>query len=373
MLRIEQMTLREVLLPLKEPFQISSGTEKDRHIFLLKLKDGDGFVGWGECVAGKVPNYSPETIDTAWIMIGEWVAPRIIGSEFKGPEEIHDVLERDFRGHRMAKAGVEMAAWELTAQIRGIPLAQLLGGSSEKIGVGRSIGIQMNPEALVEKVRACLAQGYRKIKMKIKPGADVEYVKAVREAVGSDAPLMVDANNAYTLDDIDTLKKLDDFGLIMIEQPLAWDDVVRHATLQKQMKTPICLDESITSLEKAEDMISLGSGRIINIKPGRVGGFTASRAIHDLCEKHRIPVWCGGMLESGVGRAHNVALASLPNFTIPGDISPSARYWERDIVVPEWKMDDQGMITAPLDRPGMGVTVDMDRVDDLTVRFETLS
>ena len=372
MLNIKQITLREILLPLKEPFQISSGTEHNRHIFLVRLKDVDGFVGWGECVAGKAPNYLPETIDAAWVMVREWVAPRILGSELHGPEEVFKALEQDFRGHRMAKAGIEMAAWELAAQIQGIPLARLLGGTRQKVSVGISLGIQEDPEALVTKVQDCLNQGYKKIKIKITPGKDVAYVKAVREAVGSNAPIMVDANNAYSLEDIETLKQLDDFGLIMIEQPLTWEDVVRHATLQKQMKTPICLDESITSLEKAEDMISLSSGRIINIKPGRVGGFTASKAIHDLCEKHEIPVWCGGMLESGVGRAHNVALASLPNFTIPGDISPSSRYWEQDIVTPEWTMED-GKITVPLDRPGMGVSVNLDRVDDLTVRFENIS
>ena len=372
MLNIQQIILREILLPLKEPFQISSGVQKDRHIFLLKLKDVNGIVGWGECVAGKAPNYLPETIDSAWVMIREWVAPRVLEREFKHPQEIHGVLQRDFRGHQMAKAGVEMAAWELAAQIQDVPLSRLVGGTRDEVAVGISVGIQETPEALVEKVRDCLAQGYRKIKMKIKPGKDVVYVKTVREAVGSNAPLMVDANNAYSLNDIDTLKQLDDLGLIMIEQPLAWDDVVRHSALQKEMRTAVCLDESITSAEKAEDMINLGSGRIINIKPGRVGGFTSSKGIHDICEKHQVPVWCGGMLESGVGRAHNVALASLPNFTIPGDISPSARYWERDIVTPEWTMED-GMITVPLNRSGMGVSVDLDRVDDLTVRFERLT
>jgi len=371
MLRIKQITLLEVVLPLKEPFQISSGTQKDRRIFLITLEDTDGRIGWGECVAGEEPNYSPETIDTAWMIVREWVAPRILDKPFEHPGDIHAALDKDFRGHKMAKAGVEMAAWELAAHNQEKPLARLLGGEREKVAVGISIGIQESPERLVEKVKTCLAQGYRKIKIKIMPGKDVAYVKAVREAVGPDAPLMVDANNAYTLDDADTLKQLDDFGLVMIEQPLTWDDVVRHAELQARMKTPICLDESITGVDKAEDMIRLRSGRIINIKPGRVGGFTASRAIHDLCQRHKIPVWCGGMLESGVGRAHNVALASLSNFTIPGDISPSSRYWEKDIVVPEWTMED-GYITVPWDKPGMGVDVDMDRVDDLTVRSETL-
>ncbi|MFQ6114176.1 MAG: o-succinylbenzoate synthase [bacterium] len=373
MLRIESITLIEIMLPLKEPFQISSGTVKDRRILLLQLKDSDGIVGWSECVAGERPNYSPETIDTAWLAIREWIAPRVLGREFKGPEEIYEVLEQDFRGHNMAKAAVEMGAWELSARIQEIPLAQLLGGTRKKIAVGISLGIQESPQALVVKVQEALAQGYHKIKIKIKPGADVEYVRAVRESFGPDVPLMVDANNAYTLEDLDGLVQLDQFGLMMIEQPLAWDDLVRHATLQKHLKTPLCLDESITSLDRAEDMVSLGSGKIINIKPGRLGGFTSSIAVHNFCAEHQIPVWCGGMLESGVGRAHNVALASLPNFVLPGDISPSARYWEQDIVTPEWTMDNQGMVTVPFDRPGMGVTVDLDRVKDLTVRRETLT
>lgn len=372
MLNVTQIVLREVLLPLREPFKISSGVEKDRHILLIRLKNADGTVGWGECVAGAAPNYSPETITTAWIMIKDWVASRVLGKAFNGPELVHRALEENFRGHRMAKAGVEMAMWELAAQIQSVPLAKLLGGTKDKVPVGVSIGIQESPDKLVQKVQDCLAQGYRKIKMKISPGYDVDYVAAVREEVGPEAPLMVDANNAYTLSDLDVLKKLDLFNLVMIEQPLAWDDVIRHQELQKVMQTPICLDESITNLEMAQHMINLKSGRIVNIKPGRVGGFSESKAIHDLCEANEIPVWCGGMLESGVGRGHNVALASLSNFTIPGDVSPSARYWTQDIVTPEWTMED-GFITVPWDKPGKGVTVDMDRVDDLTVRYEKLS
>lgn len=372
MIQIERLTLREIRLPLKEPFEISSGTVAERRIFLLQLRDINGITGWGECVAGELPNYTAETVETAWLAMREWIAPRVLGRKFNHPREIFPVLEENFRGHNMAKAAVEMGAWELAAQIQGVPLSRLLGGTREKIAAGISLGIQKSPEVLVEKARACLAQGYRKIKVKIKPGADVPFVAAVREALGPQAPLMVDANNAFSLDDIDLLKKLDEFDLIMIEQPLAWDDIVRHAVLQKQLKTPICLDESITGLDKAEDMLTLGSGRIINIKPGRVGGFAASIAIHDFCAKNGIPVWCGGMLESGIGRAHNVVLASLPNFVLPGDLSPSSRYWERDIVTPEWTMDAEGMVTVPLDKPGMGVTVNLDRVDDLTVRCEAV-
>jgi o-succinylbenzoate synthase len=372
MLRIESIALREVALALKEPFQISSGTQSRRRIFLLELTSADGVTAWSECVAGEHPNYSSETIDTCWLAIREWAAPRVLGRDFAGPEEIHPVLERDFRGHHMAKGAVEMGVWELAARTEGISLSKKLGGTRDRIRVGISLGIQPSPAALVEKARAALERGYRKVKIKIKPGADVEYVRAVREALGPGAPLMADANNAYTLADTSSLEALDDLGLIMIEQPLAWDDLVRHVHLQNLLETSICLDESITSVDRAEDMIRLGAGRIVNIKPGRVGGFQQSKAIHDLCADHGVPVWCGGMLESGVGRGHNVALASLPNFTLPGDVSPSERYWEKDIVTPEWTMDDEGWIGVPVDQPGIGVEVDRDRVEDLTVRREEL-
>jgi O-succinylbenzoate synthase len=368
MLRIEHITLREVGLALKEPFQISSGTQSHRRIFLVELTDADGVRAWGECTAAEYPNYGPETIDTCWHAIREWVAPRVLGVVFDGPQAIWPVLQKDFRGHHMAKAAVEMAGWALAAQKEGVSLAEKLGGTRERIAVGISLGIQKGPETLVAKAKGALERGYRKVKIKIKPGADVDYVRAVREALGPDAPLMADANNAYSLADRDRLAALDDLGLLMIEQPLAWDDLLRHAELQKHLKTPLCLDESITGVERAEDMVALGAGRIVNIKPGRVGGFTSSLAIHDFCQSKGIPVWCGGMLESGIGRAHNVALASLPNFTLPGDVSPSERYWERDLVDPEWTMDRQGWIEVPRDKPGLGVTPDFNRIDDLTVR-----
>jgi O-succinylbenzoate synthase len=374
-LQIQSVTLREIALTLKEPFQISSGTQSHRRIFLVHLRDADGAEGWGECVAGETPHYGPEAIDSAWVALREWVAPRVLGRSFAGPEEIQPALDLNFRGNNMAKAAVEMAAWELVARREGVSLARMLGGTRERIEVGISLGIQKSPEALVEKARQALARGYRKVKIKVKPGSDVQYVGAVREALGPEAPLMADANNAYSLGnpaDLDALRRLDDLGLIMIEQPLAWDDILRHAELQKQLRTPICLDESITGADRAEDMITLGAGRIVNIKAGRVGGFRESIAIHDLCQRHGIPVWCGGMLESGIGRAHNVALASLPNFTIPGDVSPSERYWDKDIVIPEWTMDKEGRIEVPVDRPGMGVEVDLNRVDDLTVRREEI-
>lgn len=368
--RLNRVTLREIGLPLKEPFRISSGVCTDRRIMLLELRDTDGTTTWSECVAGEAPNYTSETIDTAWITTVEYIAPRVLNTTFTNPEHVHPALEHNFRGHEMAKAAVEMGIWAVFAEKARVPLAKLLGGTRAEIATGISLGIQDSPAALVERAGRALAQGYQKVKIKIEPGHDIEYVRAVREKFPQ-APLMADANNAYTLADAAHLAQLDSFGLMMIEQPLAHDDLVRHAELQRILRTPICLDESITSVDRAEDMLTLQSGRIINIKPGRVGGFQQSRAIHDLCMRNAIPVWCGGMLESGVGRAYNVALASLPNFTKPGDVSPSARYWARDIVTPEWTMDANGMVRVP-DGPGIGVAVDVNRIDDLTVRTQTL-
>ena len=366
------LALREIRLPLKEPFRISSGVCTERRILLLELTDADGVSVWAECVAGELPNYSAETIDTAWHAITTWIAPRVLGRTLAGPEAVHDVLARDFRGHPMAKAAVEMGCWALAAERAGLPLARLLGGTRTAIPTGISLGIQSTPDALVERALAARAAGYRKIKLKIQPGADVAYVRAVREAVGPDVALMADANSGYTIADADHLAQLDAFGLTMIEQPLGREDLVQHAALQRRLATPLCLDESITDADRARDMIALGSGRIVNIKPGRVGGFTSSIAIHDACAGAGMPVWCGGMLESGVGRAYNVALASLPNFSMPGDLSPSARYWARDVVTPEWTMSADGLVTVPLDRPGIGVEVDVDHIDELTVRREPI-
>ena len=369
---IDSITLREIRLALKEPFRISSGTMQERRIALLELTDRDGASCWSECVAFQLPIYSAETIDTAWMAIRDWLAPRVLGRSFDGPEAIHALLEKDIRGHNMAKAALEMGCWGLAAEVAGVPLSRLLGGTRDRVPTGISLGIQREPAALVARAQAAVRDGYRKVKVKIRPGQDVEYVRAVRAALGTSIGLMADANSAYTLDDASHLVALDEFGLIMLEQPLGDDDLVRHATLQRRMTTPICLDESVTGVDRAEDMIALGSGRIVNIKPGRVGGFAVSKAIHDICARAGIPVWCGGMLESGIGRAYNVALASLPNFSLPGDLSPSARYWDRDIVTPEWTMDDEGMVAVPRDRPGLGVALDREFVDALTVRSEVL-
>lgn len=372
MIRLEKVVLREIRLPLKEPFRISSGEVKERRILLLELHTAEGVRAWSECVAGEKPNYSPETIDTAWLALRSWLAPRLLGEALESPADAHARMETDVRGHRMAKAALEMGLWGVLAEQEGVPLAQLLGGTSTRIPVGVSLGIQATPDALVERASAAAAAGYRKIKLKIEPGREIAFVAAVREAL-PDAELMVDANNAYTLDDAGLLAQLDDFDLMMIEQPLESEDLVRHAELQRRLRTPLCLDESITSVNRLEDMLRLGSGRIVNIKPGRVGGFTSSLAIHDMARANDVPVWCGGMLESGVGRAYNVALASLPGFTLPGDLSPSARYWERDIVTPEWTMDADGMVNVPREKPGLGVEVDEHRISDLTVRCEELT
>ncbi len=368
MICVDRIVMREIRLPLKEPFRISSGVMSNRRIALLELHDASGASVWSECVADALPNYTPETIDTCWIAIEQWVAPRVLGQSFDGARVVHAELEKDFRGHNMAKAAVEMGLWGLEATIRGLPLARLVGGVREAIDVGISLGIQGSPAQLVARARAAIADGYRKVTIKIGPEKDVEYIAAARAALGADAPLMADANNAYSLDDVDHLARLDEFALMMIEQPLAWDDLVRHAELQQRLTTPLCLDESITSLDRARDMVALGAGRIINIKPGRVGGFAQSIAIHDFCEASGVPVWCGGMFESGVGRAYNVALASLSNFRKPGDTSPSARYWAQDVVFPEWKMNGDGRMHVPLSQPGIGVEVDVERLEHFTVR-----
>lgn len=370
---LDRLTLREVRLALKEPFRISSGLVHERRVLLLELVDRDGASAWSECVALARPNYSPETIDTAWLAIRAWLAPRLLGRRFTSAAAVHAVLDENVRGHNMAKAALEMGCWALEATMRQVPLAHLLGGTRDRVPTGISLGIQPAPALLVERAQAAVAAGYRKIKLKIQPGQDIDFVRAVREALGPDIEIMADANAAYTLADAAHLQALDEFDLIMLEQPLDGDDLICHAKLQRQIRTPICLDESITTIDRARDMISLKSGRIINIKPGRVGGFAVSIAIHDVAREAGIPVWCGGMFESGIGRAHNVALASLPNFSLPGDLSPSARYWTEDIVSPEWTMDAEGMVHVPQSEGGIGVRVDVERIASITERSEVLT
>lgn len=368
---VHRVALREIRLRLREPFRISSGETWDRRILLVELTGTDASgreaTARGECVAGEQPTYSPETVDTARLALERWLVPRLVGTPFEHAREISPLLDRNLRGHRMAKAALEMACWELQARLEDRPLAALLGGTRERVATGVSLGIQDSPRALAAKAREALERGYRKVKMKISPGADLEFLEPLRRELGPEAPLAVDANAAYTPADADHLARLDPLGLLMIEQPLEGEDLLRHARLQERLETPLCLDESITSPERAADMRDLGAGRIVNIKPGRVGGFGPALAIHDLCRGDDIPVWCGGMLESGIGRAHNVALASLPGFVLPGDLSPSDRYWARDVVDPEWTMDGEGMVRVPFDRPGPGVEVDEERLERITV------
>jgi O-succinylbenzoate synthase len=362
-MRIRSVELREIHLRLRERFEISTGGWDERRILLLKLK-GESGVAWSECVAAEAPNYSYETPETAWHILTEYVLPAVVGKEFDGPEAVLAPVSW-IRGHPMALATLEMGAWGLKAEEAGVSLASVLGGTRDAVPVGVSVGLKGTDEDLLQTVEKRLGQGYKKIKLKIKPGRDVGMVSKVREAF-PEASLMADANSSYTLADVDILKELDDLDLMMVEQPLAFDDLRDHALLQAQLRTPICLDESIRGPGDTRLALELGSGRIINIKPGRVGGFSSSVKIHDLCASAGIPVWCGGMLEAGVGRAYNLALASLPNFLLPGDISESRRYWAEDIVEPEFVMED-GMMGVP-DGPGIGVRVREGRVEELTAR-----
>jgi O-succinylbenzoate synthase len=362
--KIERLELRLVKLPLVHFFETSFGRIDDKH-FILVRADGEGVTGYGECVAEQDPYYSSETNETCWHIIAEFIAPRVLGVEFAHPREIFPALKA-IRGHNMAKAAVEMAAWDLFATQRGEPLSRVLGGSRERIASGVSIGIQPSLDALAAKVERELAAGYQRIKIKIKPGWDLAPVEMIRARFGA-IPLMVDANAAYTLGDADHLAQLDRFELMMIEQPLDYDDIADHAALQRRLKTPICLDESIKTIGIAREAIAAGACRIINIKPGRVGGFAESVRLHDLCASHQIPVWHGGMLESGIGRAANVHLSTLANFTLPGDIAASKRYFDPDLIEPPIEVAADGTVAVPA-APGIGVTIRHDRIEQATIR-----
>jgi O-succinylbenzoate synthase len=362
--RIERLELRLCRLPLVSFFETSFGRSYDR-TFLLVTLWGEGQQGWGEAVAEANPYYSSETTETAWHIITEFVAPRLGSRDFTHPRDVFPAL-RAIRGHNMAKAAVEMAAWDLFARIEGVPLARVLGGTRPRIASGVSIGIQDSLDQLAAAIDRELAAGYQRIKIKIKPGWDVDAVEMVRARFGA-IPLMVDANAAYTLEHTAHLQALDRHDLMMIEQPLEYDDVSDHAVLQRAMTTPICLDESIHTVRVARDAIAMQACRIINIKPGRVGGHRESIALHDLCAEHAIPVWHGGMLESGIGRAHNIHLASLPNFSLPGDIAASKRYYQPDLIDPPIDVSSDGTIAVP-DAPGIGVHIVQERVDRATLR-----
>ncbi len=366
-MRIEQIDLRLVRLPLVRTFTTSSSTKNAITHILVRVV-ADGIEGWGECACPSDPYYCPETTETCWHILNDFLAPRVLGHSWETMDELV-ALYRPVKGNNFAKAGLEMACWDALARREGKPLAGLLGGTRAEIASGVSLGIEPDSGRLLALIEQYLGEGYRRIKLKIAPGHDVDVVRAVR-ARFAEIPLQVDANSAYTLDDIPILKRLDDFGLLLIEQPLAHDDIIDHARLQRELRTPVCLDESIHSAEDARKAIELGACRVINIKVSRVGGLREARKVHDVCRAHDVPVWCGGMHEFGIGRGANVAIASLPGFTLPGDVSGSDKYYQEDLVEPP-VLATRGMISVP-DRPGIGFEPIASRLATHTLRERTL-
>ena len=368
-MRLRSLILREIHLKLVTPFETSMDRVTERRIILVEA-NVDGVAGWGECTAGESPFYCPEDTDTAWHILKNFLWPMLKGREFAAASDVWPLLAH-VRGHNMAKAAVETAIWDAEAKLKSIPLWKLIGGERQEIPCGVSIGIKDSLDELVASVNTELAAGYQRIKIKIRPGKDLLPVQRLRK----DFPrikLMVDANSAYRKQDWPLLKQLDSFYLMMIEQPLGWDDLFGHIEVQKNLQTPICLDECIHTYEQAEAAISLGACKIINIKLGRVGGFHEAKRIHDLCQKNAIPVWCGGMLESGIGRAQNIAMSTLPNFSLPGDVTASKRYWHEDVITPEVTVTSQGAIHVP-QAPGIGFTPRLDHISSITVRHDHLT
>lgn len=368
-LLIQSIELREIRLPLIHFFETSFGRTTERRIVLARVTDANGAEGWGECTAGEGPFYSDEWTDTAWSTLAEFLAPMVIGKEVEAAAKVFGLM-KPVRGHRMAKATIETACWDLEAKNAGVPLWKLLGGTRPEIASGVSIGIQDSPDILLEKIRKEVDAGYQRIKIKIKPGWDLNIVERVRKEF-PDIRLMGDANSAYRLSDVSLFQQLDRFNLMMLEQPLAHNDIFDHAKLQRQIQTPICLDESIRSAEDAKNAITLESCRIINVKLGRVGGHAEVKKIECITCENEIPIWCGGMLESGIGRAHNIAMSTLAGFTLPGDVSASARYWEEDIIDPPVTVSSRGTIKPP-DSPGIGFAINLPRIEALTVRKEII-
>ena len=356
-------------MPLLHFFETSFGRTRERDIVLVQIF-ADGMSGWGEVTAGENPFYNEEWTDSVWPLLRNYIAPRLLHRELASPASVSERTSH-IRGHKMAQGGMETAVWDLQARLDNQPLWKTIGaGARREIMCGVSIGIQNGVEQLLEKIQTELDSGYQRIKMKIKPGWDIDVIRQVRQHFPT-IKLMADANSAYTLQDLDHLKRLDEFYLMMIEQPLAHDDIIDHAVLQAALETPLCLDECIRSAHHAEQAIRLGAGRIINIKLGRVGGFGEAIRVHDVCQRNAIPVWCGGMLESGIGRAHNIALSTLPNFVLPGDVSASKRYWKRDVTTPPIEVTADGVIEVS-DRPGFGYEIDTDFLESLVIRKETL-
>lgn len=367
-MKADAITLREIAMPLVRPFETSFGRTTERRILLITIH-ADGIEGWGECTAGEGPFYNEESVDTAWYVIERFLGPMVLDRELAHPRDAA-ALMASVRGHRMAKAAVENAFWDAEAQALNMPLWKLVGGERREIACGVSIGLQASVDELIERVGVELVAGYRRIKIKVKPSADVKLLAAIRSRWPK-ILLSCDANSAYVRGDFPHLKQFDDYKLLMIEQPLWNDDIATHADLQREINTAICLDESILHARHAEQAIAAGACRIINIKLGRVGGFTEARRVHDVCAAAGVPNWCGGMLESGVGRSHNIAMSTLPNFSLPGDVSASARYWAEDVVEPEITVSHNGLIDVP-QSPGRGFEVKADFVEKLTVRKTVL-
>jgi o-succinylbenzoate synthase len=361
-LTIDEVELRQVRLPLVSAFETSGWKEEEKTCIIVSMKES-GDIGYGECAVGPGPWYGPETLTTAWHIMVDFILPNVLGKNFDSPQELLDGLSH-IRGHNMSKAAFEMALWDLLAKKKKTSLSRMLGGTRTKIESGVSVGLQKSVNQLVDVIGEYVKQGYLRVKLKIKPGSDIKQVAAIRAKFPS-LRLMVDANGAYSPERMDALAQLDHFGLMMIEQPFAWDDMVEHALLQSRIKTPVCLDESVSSLNDMKTALALQSCRVLNIKPARVGGLTVSKSIHDICLSKKIPVWCGGLLETGIGRAHNVALASLTGFVLPGDISASDRYFKQDIVKPEFVLNNDGTLNVPKGK-GIGVEVLTDRLEENT-------
>ncbi len=369
-IKLDSITLRQIRMPLVHFFETSFGRTYERHMILVEVK-ADGLSGWGEVTAGENPFYNEEWTESAWLILRDYAGPRLLHHTIESAGTAGERTAH-IRGHNMARGGLEVAVWDLEARMLGKPLYQHIGGGVRReIPCGVSIGIQDSVPQLIAKIETELAAGYQRIKMKIKPGKDVEVIREIRQKFPT-TKLTADANSAYTLDDADLLKRLDQFDLTMIEQPLGHDEIIDHATLQAELNTPICLDECIRSAHQAKQAIEIKAGRIINIKLGRVGGFAEAKKVHDVALAGGVPVWCGGMLEAGIGRAHNIAMATLPNFVLPGDVSASKRYWARDIIHPEVEVTPQGTI-AVRDEPGFGYELDHDFIRSITVREETLT
>ncbi len=369
-IELEQIILRQIRMPLVHFFETSFGRTTERRIILVEVIAG-GVSGWGEVTCGESPFYNEEWTDSAWPLLRDYVAPRVLGHEFDDASQVN-ARTSHIRGHLMARGGLEAAVWDLQARLHRRPLYKEIGGGARReIPCGVSIGIQDSVEQLIGKIERELAAGYQRVKIKIKPGWDIDVIRRVRERFPR-IRLMADANSAYTLDDAARLKELDQFWLMMIEQPLAHDEIIDHAKLQAQLRTPICLDEYIRSAHHARQAIQMQAGRIINIKLGRVGGFAEAKRVHDVAQDAGVPVWCGGMLESGIGRAHNIALATLPNFVLPGDVSASKRYWARDIIYPPVEVTSRGTI-ATRDEPGFGYAIDHEFIRQITEREDILS